>query len=300
MTTLAVLNQKFGIHNQLEFTENNEGFVIISITNAYATAQVSSYAGQVLSFKPNNQAEDLLFLSDQIVYQHGKALRGGIPICWPWFGDDTSGFDRPAHGFVRNQQWTVLASEQCVDGRTAITLGLRYSDESLAVWPYKFDLQLHVIVGESLEISLTTHNLDNKDITITQALHTYFTISDVDHTAIQGLDEYAYLDKLDNFNSKVQSGDIVVDKEVDRVYQYSPEQVLLIDKGLNRTIKISSSGSAATIVWNPWSTSVTKISDLAPLSYKQFVCVETANAARDVCTVAEGKSHTITAKYEVI
>lgn len=311
MQNKETLNQQFGLRNHLQFSQEDEGFVMIDISNDYAKARISAYAGQVLSFKPHTESEDVLFLSDNALYKQDKSIRGGAPVCWPCFGADTSGFGRPFHGFVRNQQWNVIASKQLTDGRTLISLGITDADirislgptyikGSLAIWPYTFKLQLDVIVGENIEISLTTHNVDNKSFEISQALHTYFNISDVSNISIQGLDGKDYLDKLSDFSSKNQVGDVVIENEIDRVYQQTSAPVFLVDKGLNRTVKVTSSGSTTTVVWNPWSKSVTKIADLDKNSYKEFLCIETANAADDVQTIPPGGSHTMTARYEVI
>jgi len=299
MQNQAELNQQFSIEDQLQFSQEVDGFIMVDISNQYAKARVSTYAGQVISFVAHDTTEDLLFLSDKVVYEDGKAIRGGTPICWPWFGDDTSGYGRPSHGFVRNQPWTVIASQSLSDGRTSITLGLSDSEGSLTVWPYKFKLELEVIVGQTLEVKLTTTNTGSKAFTISQALHTYFNISDVDNIKVSGLDGKNYLDKLEGFKSKVQTGDVALSEETDRVFQDSPEEVFMSDSGFSRTIKIASSGSKTTVIWNPWSTSVTKIADLDESSYRNFVCVETANAADDMVTIAAGKSHTMTALYEI-
>jgi len=300
MQTEAQLNQQFSIKGQLQFTEEVEGFVMAEISNQYANARISTFAAQVISFLPKNTTEDVLFLSDKVVYKGGKAIRGGVPICWPWFGDDTSGFGRPSHGFVRNQPWLVLASAALSDGRTSITLGLSDSESSRTVWPYKFKLELEVIVGQTLEVKLTTKNVGNKAFSISQALHTYFNISDVDNVSISGLDSKNYLDKLEGFNSKPQSGDVTLTGETDRIYQQAPTSVFLKDTGFNRTINIKSSGSKTTVIWNPWSTSVTKIADLDDSSFRKFVCVETANAADDMVTIQAENEHTITATYEIV
>lgn len=299
MQNQAELNQQFGIKEQLQFNQEVEGFVMIDIFNQYAKARVSTYAGHVISFLPTNEAEDVLFVSDKTVYQEGKAIRGGTPICWPWFGDDTPIIGQFSHGFARNQQWQVLASCALPDGRTSVTLGLTDTESSIAVWPYEFELELEVIVGNSLELRLTTKNTGGKEFSITQALHSYFNISDVDNISISGLDSRNYLDKLDDFNSKLQLGDVVISKETDRIYQNSPENVTLNDSGFERTINIASSGSQTTVIWNPWSTAVTKIADLDNSSYRNFVCVETANAADDTVTIQAGSEHTITAIYEI-
>jgi len=299
MQNKAQLNQQYGIKDQLQFTQDVDGFVMVDISNQYASARISTYAGQVISFLPNNTAEEVLFLSDKVVYKDGKAIRGGIPVCWPWFGDDTSGFGRPSHGFVRNQPWSVLASATLTDGRTSVTLGISDSEGSRTVWPYKFKLELEVIVGQKLEVKLTTKNVGSKVFRISQALHTYFNISDVDNISVSGLDSKNYLDKIDDFNSKPQLGDVLITEETDRIYQNSPEHVALNDSGFSRTINISSSGSKTTVIWNPWSTSVGKIADLDESSFKHFVCVETANAADDTVTIEANNEHTITAVYEI-
>jgi len=294
------LNQQFGIKDQLQFNQEVEGFVMVDISNQFANARISTYAGQVISFQPRHTEEDVLFLSDKALYQDGKAIRGGAPICWPWFGDDTSGFGRPSHGFVRNQPWSILATQSLEDGRSSVTLGLTETDSSLAVWPYQFELELEVIVGTELEIKLTTKNTGRNAFVISQALHTYFNISDVSNIAISGLDSKNYLDKLEGFKEKPQRGDVTFTEETDRVYQQAPESVWLKDKGFNRTINIKSSGSNTTVIWNPWSTSVTKITDLDESKYRNFVCIETANAADDIVTIQAKNEHVISAIYEII
>jgi len=300
MQSQAELNQQFSIKGQLQFNQEVEGFVMVDISNQYASARISTYAGQVISFLPDNTTEDVLFLSDKVIYQDGKAIRGGTPICWPWFGDDTTGFGRPSHGFVRNQPWSVLASSALADGRTSITLGLSDSEGSRTVWPYEFELELEVIIGSELEVKLTTKNTGNKTFVISQALHTYFNISDVEHISVSGLDNKNYLDKLENFDSKRQRGDVVVTEEIDRVYQQAPESVWLKDAGFNRTIHIKSSGSNTTVIWNPWSTSVTEIADIDDSKYRNFVCVETVNSADDTVTIQANSEHTITATYSIV
>jgi len=299
MQNQTELNQLFSIKDQLQFSQDVDGFTMVDISNQFAKARISTYAGQVVSFKPNHSTEDVLFLSDKVIYQDGKTIRGGAPICWPWFGDDTSGFGRPSHGFVRNQPWTVLASQSLDDGRTAVTLGITESNGSLAVWPYQFKLELEIIIGSELELKLTTKNTGRETFVISQALHTYFNISDVDNISISGLDSKNYLDKLDGFHSKSQRGDVVLTEETDRIYQQAPESVWLKDAGFNRIINIKSSGSNTTVIWNPWSTSVTDIADLDDSKYRNFVCVETANAINDIVTIQPSNEHTITALYAI-
>jgi glucose-6-phosphate 1-epimerase len=300
MQNQTQLNQQFGIKDQLQFSLGDNGFVMIDISNQYAKARISTYAGQIVSYQPNSATEDLFFLSDKVQYQEGKAIRGGVPICWPWFGDDTSGFERPPHGFVRNQQWDVLSTETLEDGRTSVVLTTADTDMTRELWHYEFNLELQLLIGSNLEMKLKTKNTGKQFFTITQALHTYFKVSDVSNVLIKGLDGKPYIDKLDSFAVKQQADDIMVSQEIDRIYQKSPKQISLTDSGFNRTITISSYGSDTTIVWNPWSTSVSKIADLNLDSYRNFVCVETANVFTDSLTIIPaGREHVVTTVFSI-
>jgi len=297
MKMLETLNNQFAISDQLHLQSNESGFVMIMIDNEYAKAQISMYGGQVLSFLPHGETKDLLFLSDKAVYQDGKAIRGGIPVCWPWFGDDLSGLGMPSHGFARNQPWKMVESKALIDGGTSVTLLLSDTDESRAVWPYQFELYLEVVVGRNLTINLTTKNTGDKTLDFTQALHTYFNISSVDNVKVLGLINKYYLDKLDQFSLKMQQGNVLIDKELDRIYQSAPPIVELIDSNFNRTVQISSTGTHTTVVWNPWDKAITDIKDLDKTSYRKFVCIETVNAADDNVILEADKEYTLSATY---
>lgn len=301
MQNKTQLNQQFGIKDQLQFSLTNNGFVMIDITNQYAKARISTYAGQIVSYQPNDAEEDLFFLSEKVQYQEGRSIRGGVPICWPWFGDDNSeGLERPHHGFVRNQHWQVRTTETLEDGRTSITLATADNDMTRKLWHYEFNLELQFIIGSELELTLKTKNTGKEFFTITEALHTYFKVSDVSNVLIKGLDGKPYLDKLDSFAVKRQTDDIVVTDEIDRIYQKSPKKISLTDSGFDRTITISSYGSESTIIWNPWTTSSGNKDDLNKDSYRNFVCVETANVYTDSLTIIPaGREHIVTTVFSI-
>ncbi len=299
MTDLNALTKKFAIEDQLSFSKGDNGFTMIEINNQFASARISTYGGQILSFKPHDEAEDLLYLSEQAVYRDGEAIRGGTPVCWPWFGDDTSGFGLPSHGFARNQPWQIVETKALTDGSTSITLLLSDTDESRSVWPYQFDLYIDFVVGKKLTLNSTTRNTGKKAFSFTQALHTYFKISDIENVYVTGLANKYYLDKLDEFNLKIQEGNIVVDKEIDRIYQAAPYMVYLVDSGLNRKVAISSAGGHTTVVWNPWAENVVSIKDLGKNSYRQFICIETVNAANDIVVLNPNEQHTLSAVYGI-
>jgi len=298
MQNIDTLNGQFGIKGQLQFIEDS-GFIMVDINNKHAKARISTYAGQVISFQPHTQQNDLIFLSENAVYQTGKAIRGGAPICWPWFGDDTSGYGRPSHGFMRNQQWQVMASNLDLNGITTLVLGASSTDETKAVWPYDFNLILEIKVGKSLELKLTTLNTGNEELTITQAFHTYFKISDVAQITVSGLDGKKYLDKLEGFSESLQTGDVTVSEEIDRVFQAVDNDIYLIDKGFDRKITFSVTGCKTTVIWNPWTTVSSRMTDLDNDDYRRFVCVETANTAKDSVTIAAGKEHSLSVSYAI-
>lgn len=301
MQNKTQLNQQFGIKDHVEFSLADNGFVMIDITNQYAKAKISTYAGQIVSYHPNDAEEDLFFLSEKVQYQEGKAIRGGIPICWPWFGDDhTSEIARPHHGFVRNQLWHVRTTEMLEDGRTSIILVTADNDRTRQIWDYEFNLELQFIIGPELEVTLKTKNTGTEFFTITEALHTYFKVSDVSNVLIKGLEGKAYLDKLDSFAVKQQIDDVAVTDQIDRIYQKSPKHISLIDSGFDRTINISSHGSESTIIWNPWTSLSSNKNDLNQDSYRNFVCVETANVYTDSLTIIPaGREHVVTTVFSI-
>ncbi len=298
-TALIQLNEQFGIENQLYFELEND-FLMIIVDNKHANAKISVYGGQVLSYLPANQTEDLLFLSEKAIYQPGKAIRGGIPICWPWFANDTSGLGRPAHGFARNQQWNVLATDGNADGSTRVVLALQHNDDSIAVWPHEFELELEITIGPTLNIKLTTNNIGGESFELTQALHAYLNIGDINAISVTGLDGVAYIDKTDGFEQKSQSGDLVINGEMDRVYQSPPSKLVVNDSALNRKLILESTGCNTAVIWNPWEKNTASMVDLKKGDYKVFMGLEAANADGDVIIVPAGESHCLQASYSII
>ena len=203
--TTAELNQTFAIehpHSQLHIENGAGEFPVIHVRNAHANAHISLYGAQVLAYQPHHAAHDLMFLSDQAIYQNGKAIRGGAPLCWPWFGPDPEGQGRPAHGFARTRLWQLRTTEVMNDGATRVTLGLKDDPETLALWPHQFTLELSITVGKTLTLSLSTHNLSAQPMNISQAIHSYFAIGSIAQTQVYGLEQCHYIDKSGNAPSK--------------------------------------------------------------------------------------------------
>ncbi|MEL6912664.1 MAG: D-hexose-6-phosphate mutarotase [Cyanobacteria bacterium J06598_4] len=293
------LNADYGIADKVKFVEGQGGFPVIEVNNEHAEAKISVYAGQVLSFKPVGQTEDVMFLSSQAYYQAGKAIKGGTPICWPWFGPDPEEKGRANHGFVRNRLWEVQEVVSTQDGATKVTLGLSDTEETKGIWDYSFKFAIAITVGKVLTVALITQNTDSKPFEITQAMHTYFRIGDIKQVSVLGLADKTYLDKVDSGKEKTQSGDVTFTEECDRIYLDVPSQLTVDDRALNRKIVVTATNSKTAIVWNPGAEISANMADLGDLDYENFVCVETANAANEVIEVAAGEQYQMTAEYAV-
>jgi len=290
---------EYEIENELWFVEIEHGFTYIEINNNKAHATISTYSGQVLSYRPKDQPHDLLFVSDKAYYEKGKAIKGGIPVCWPWFGPDPEDQGRPAHGFVRNRQWDVTASESLADGSTRVVLSLVDTDETRGIWPHPFRLDIEITVGDSLIVALVTHNTGDGRITISQALHSYFQVGDISKVRVLGLDGTDYLDKVDGAARKTQTGPVTIEGEVDRIYTGVTGEQVIDDESLGRKIHITSRGCSTAVVWNPWSKIAASMGDLGDDDYRKMICVETANAGPETVEIAAGGEYRLEAEYTI-
>lgn len=294
------LNVQHGIADQVEFIEGQGGLTMIRVNSPKASALISTHAGQVLSYQPTTVSDDLMFLSAKAYYQDGKAIKGGAPVCWPWFGPDPEGKGRSAHGFVRNRPWNVINTEMTPDGDIKIVLNLQDTPQTREIWPHAFSLTQEILVGDSLNLTLLTHNTGNELLSIIQGFHTYFRIGDITQTSVLGLQDCLYIDKIDNNATKKQAGVVTITSEVDRIYQNVGNTLIIDDQALNRCIQIISQGNNTAVVWNPWKEIAAEMADLEDTDYQRFLCVETTNAASDVIAIAPGQDFRLVANYSVI
>ncbi len=298
MSNVDTLNTDFGISGSLRFKKDSSGLIIIEINNQHASAAVSLQGAHLLSWQPAGE-EDVIWLSPEAKFNIGKSIRGGIPICWPWFGDHATQNDYPAHGFVRTLPWHVVQSETLKGGETRIALAFQPNDTSNKYWPYLTPLHLSITVGKTLELELTTTNQTDKEIVISEALHTYFNVSNVRNISVDGLNNCVYLDKVDGFKQKHQNGPVSFDDEVDRVYIDTETDCIIRDPNLSRQIHIKKRGSSSTVVWNPWVEKSNRMGDMGENGYLHMVCIESANAAANKATLAPGGEHSLWVSYSV-
>ena len=292
------LNQRFAIPGHVQFKEGAGGLAVAAIANDHAEAVIALQGAHVMTYQPLDQAP-VLWLSQFAKFAPGKSIRGGVPVCWPWFGPHATEAGFPAHGYARTVMWEVLETLAVANGATAIRFGLVETDATRAQWPHPSSAQVLVTVGLELRVELITRNTGAEPFVLGEALHTYFHISDVADTVIRGLENAEYLDKVENFARKTQQGPIIIDSEVDRVYLNTEADCLIEDQGLKRRIRIAKKGSSSTVVWNPWVEKADKMGDFGPEGHRGMVCVETANAIENVVTVAPGAEHKLVAVISV-
>ncbi|MEM8529397.1 MAG: D-hexose-6-phosphate mutarotase [Chloroflexota bacterium] len=296
---IPVLNQHFGIAAQLSFSDGPGGLPVATIRNAHAQAVISLYGGHVLSYQPHGHAP-VLWSSAQSFYEIEKPIRGGVPICWPWFGPHPNDTNKPSHGFARTSVWSVLETTTVASDATYMRLGLWDTEETHTLWPHAFALEIAITVGASLEIDLCIQNTGNVDFFYSGALHSYFTVSAISNITIHGLDAATYIDQVDSKQRKVQDGPITISSEVDNVYLGTDATCRIDDSGLQRSIQAAKSGSQSTIVWNPWSAKAQRMRDFGDQEYMEMVCVETGNAYDNTVCIPAGQDHHLGTTINVV
>ncbi len=293
------LNRDHGIKGHLKFDKGNGHLPFIFIHNKRASAIISLHGAQILSYKPHREEEDLLFVSQNSWYEEGRAIRGGIPLCWPWFGPDPDDLKRPDHGFVRNGLWRILKTEANSDAETKIVFQFENTSQTSEYWPKAFTLELEVLISDTLSLNLITRNTGDQSFTITQALHAYFNVGHINEVKILGLDNSPYLDKLNNGTENQQLGTLSIETEVNRIYKNVEERLIIKDSALNRQIIITSTHHKTAVVWNPGVTLPPNITDLEANDYERFVCVESGNVACDTIEISPSCEFKLSANYKI-
>ena len=296
--TAAILNEQFGLGTSVMFRDGAGGLPMTHINTSHAAAVISLYGAQALSFIPKDQ-KDILWMSERSHFENGKAIRGGIPVCFPWFGPHLTDKTLPQHGFARLQQWEVAGVKESGDEITVL-LSLRESPFSLAMWPYPFKATAEFIIGKKLELSLTVTNTGKETFEYSDALHTYFNISDIAVINIEGLQNTSFYEGFDMDLKKQETSLLTFSSETNRRYINHSADCIIHDPGYNRKIRSAKTGSKVTVVWNPWEATANTMTDIHPGGYKTFVCAEPANAypGIDMITLAPGETHTLSTSIQ--
>ena len=296
MSQIAELSARFAIADRLRFVELAEDFIVAEVTTPEARARIALQGAHVMDYQIGEEAP-LIWLSRDARFAPGKSIRGGVPVCWPWFGPHASNASLPGHGFARTVPWTLVEARLLPDSRLQLAFELIESETTRAQWPHACTLRNTITVGPELEVALTTTNTGTQPFTLGQALHTYFTVGDVAQAGVLGLDGCEYLDKVDGGARKRQSGALGFSQETDRIYLATRGHCVIQDPALAREIVITSTGSRSTVVWTPWAEKAAKMGDFGADGWKGMLCVENANAADDVVQLAPGETHCLAAQF---
>src|SRR5579872_1327973 len=295
---IDALNREVSIPNVAEVIPGNGGLPKIRVTAPSATAEIYLQGAQVTSWQPANEKE-VLFLSEQSHWQDGRAIRGGIPICFPWFRAKADDPAAPAHGVVRTKEWRLESVK--AEGESVVVTCSTESDESTSRWwPHSFRLVHVITLGKTLRLQLAVTNTGPTVFRSEEALHTYFRVSQAEKINIRGLDQVAYLDNVDGNRRKNQSGDVIFEGKTDNAYLDVLSAAELIDPGWNRILRTEKENSATTVVWNPWRDGASSLSDLGNDEWQQFACVEASNILGSAVSLAPGQQHTMQAILSVL
>lgn len=292
------LNRRFGIPDLVEVLSGNGGLPKIRVTAPSASAEIYLHGAQLTSWQPADAAE-VLFLSEHSNWQGGRAIRGGIPVCFPWFRSKADDLSAPAHGVVRTKEWQLEAVR--VDEDSVVVVCSTESDDlTQRWWPHAFRLVHKLSIGKSLRLELNVTNTGQIPFAFEEALHTYFCVSQLERVSIRGLDQITYLDNIDGNRRKNQSGDLRFTAKTDNAYIDVHGPAELIDPTLGRRIKTEKVNSATTVVWNPWQEGAAALSDLGNSEWRRFACVEASNILGSAILLAPGREHSMKATISVV
>jgi glucose-6-phosphate 1-epimerase len=292
------LKKQFEIPGIVRVESGNGGLTKIVVSSPKATAEIYLHGAHITHFQPAGH-QPVLWMSKSAVFQPGKPIRGGVPICFPWFGPRQGDANAPAHGFIRLLEWQIESITQN-NGEVIVTL-MRQSDEaSKKWWPADFVLRHVVTIGSQLKMTLRMTNRSKEAIRFQEALHTYMNVSDIRQIKVEGLAGAKYIDHLDAKKIKEQNGSVNFVGETDRVYFDNEATCTVIDPVLKSSIKISKSGSKSTVVWNPWIAKAKAMSDFGDDEWPGMLCVETANVHQNEIELAAGATHEMSAILGVL
>lgn len=285
---LQLLNKVHAVPEHVSFHAGPNNLITAVINNAHAQAAVTLHGAHVMFFQPHGD-EKVLWESPYAAHDISAAMRGGIPICWPWFASHPSNpRNKPHHGFVRNMLWTLTGCSACPDGSTELRMAVRDTPATREIWPHVFELEAIITVGRKLRIEWVARSLKGSGFSYTGALHPYFYVSDIRAITIRGLEQTDYLDKTEQYQRKTQAGPLQIVEEFDGIFLDTTAEITIQDPGFGRTIHCRKEGSRTTVVWNP-DQKDRLMPDVGEGQHRNFVCVEPANAAEDVIAVGPGE-----------
>lgn len=288
------------LHPHVKVTEDANGLQYLEIDNPLATAKIALQGGHVIHWQPKCEKQPVLWLSDHARYMKGRSLRGGIPVCWPWFGAHPTDSTLCPHGFARVIPWQLIDADSTDTDATRIVLQMEETAETKRQLSYAYVLTMVVTIGKRLKIDLSTTNKADHPFLIGEAFHTYLNVSDVENIRITGLQDCIFADKLRHYQRYVEHNILKFNGEFDRVYLDHNSDCLVHDPIYNRVIRVGKSGSDTTVVWSPGAEKAHAMGDMGNADeWRKTVCVETANALENSVVISPNRTHTMSVEYSV-
>jgi glucose-6-phosphate 1-epimerase len=289
--------QRFEIPGTASVVEGNGGLQKVRITSPGAAGEIYLHGAHVTSWKPAGR-EEVLFLSSLSEWEHGHAIRGGVPICFPWFGGKADDPKAPAHGFVRTKAWRIESIAQAGDGVT-VSMFTESDADTKRWWATDFRLDYRVTFASELRLELVVTNTGKTSLRFEEALHAYHRVGNILDTRVRGLDTVQYIDKTDSNRKKIQHGEIAIVSETDRIYLNTIDAIKLEDPALSRHTRVAKENSRTTVVWNPGVQKARSLPDFADDEWIQMICIETSNVADFALDLAPGQQHRMNALVSV-
>ena len=288
---------RFEIPGTASVVEGNGGMQKVRVTTPGAAGEIYLHGAHLTSWKPAGR-EEVLFLSALSQWELGRPIRGGVPICFPWFGGKADDPKAPAHGFVRTKAWRIESIAQAGDGVT-VSMFTESDDDTKRWWPADFRLSYRVTFASELRLELVVTNTGKTSLRFEEALHAYHRVGNILDTRVSGLDTVQYIDKTDSNRKKIQHGEIAIVSETDRIYLNTIDAIKLEDPVLRRRTHVAKENSRTTVVWNPGAQKARSLSDFADDEWIQMICIETSNVADFALDLAPGQQHEMKAVVSV-
>ncbi len=292
------LNKRFGIPGIVQVLAGNGGLAKVRITSSAAAGETYLHGAQLTSWRPAG-ADEVIFVSQLSHWQDGKAIRGGIPVCFPWFRGKSDDPKAPAHGFVRTREWTLESVAAESDGSVTVVCATESDETTRDWWPHEFRLTHQITIGRTLQMKLTASNTGPTPFRFEEALHTYFRVADVERVEVRGLSGVFYLDNMDGNRKKVQEGDVKLSGPTDNAYLEAHGPVEILDPLPGRILCTEKENSATTIVWNPWREGAARLADLGDGEWHSMVCAEGGNIIGAAVSIGPGESHSLRVRLSV-
>jgi glucose-6-phosphate 1-epimerase len=295
--TAEELDRRHGVAGRAQVVVDEGGFPKVSITAPQCNGEIHLHGAQVTSWKPAG-TEEVIFLSQHARWEEGNAIRGGIPICFPWFRGKTDDPHAPAHGVVRTRIWTLESVDHDASGIT-VSMSTQSDPDTRKLWPTDFRVLHRVTFGRELKLELMVSNTGATPFRFEEALHTYYKVGDVRRVRIRGLDGVAYLDNTDSNKQKTQKSEVAMSSPTDSAYMNTQSALELVDPALNRSIQITKQNSRSTVIWNPWADGTRALSDLGEEEWQRMACVEASNILGNAVELAPSEDHKMTVTMSV-